>query len=102
MEAESTSGDVRGRCNLGAPGLQCGGVMNAGRGATVRTHAVHPKLSVRGRLLGVPDLRCAFPQLVKDSWVRAPMPCSVVRQHAFWGTCDFGVTCPKVEANHGA
>ena len=69
MEAESTSGDVRGRCNLGAPGLQCGGVMNAGRGATVRTHAVHPKLSVRGRLLGVPDLRCAFPQLVKDSWL---------------------------------
>ena len=35
MEAESTSGDARGRCNLGAPGLQCGGVMNAGRGATV-------------------------------------------------------------------
>lgn len=34
MEVESTSRDARGRCNLGAPELQSGDVMNAGRGAT--------------------------------------------------------------------
>ena len=54
------------------------------------TQAVHPKLSVRVRLLGVPDLRCAFAQLAGNSWAQATMFCSAARQHAFGGACVLG------------
>lgn len=74
MEVESTSGDARGRCSLGAPELQSGDVINAGRGATVLGRTLcAPGCQQGGLLLGVPDFRCAFPQLGKDSWVQATM-----------------------------
>lgn len=68
MEGESTSGDARGRCNLGAPELQSGDVINAGRGATVLGRTLcAPGCQQGGSCLGYPTS-----DVLSHSWAKTP------------------------------
>lgn len=95
----SKSRDARGWCKLQAPGPQGGDAVNAGREGTVLGLG-HCTPSCP--LLGVPDLRCDFPQLPGDSWAQVKTKCAlccIAWQNAYWGTCVGGL---EVQADHQA